>query len=158
MLLPLIYTLLIIIVGDVFILRCDASRYGVIYNASLILYDINSTMISGTCEQCLCLLFNNGTYSSFNCDQNRTTCEMYFDGQLSRSFSISSNASSRVYFISLPVDVTSTTTTSTQTTTGRIFARVFFIFNDCRLSYPSISSKRRKLMSVNLSTLSRSIG
>ena len=107
-----------LMVTSVLAVKTAASTVGLIRNVSLMLYDVNSTTISGTCQQCLCKLFLNGSYSSFNCNDDQLTCQMYWKDQQSQSYSLKRNSSNRFYFLSFPVNSTSMTTDIVQITTG----------------------------------------
>jgi hypothetical protein len=84
----------------------------VIHNASLHILDYNSTIINGTCDQCLCeMLFNISSISAFNCFQNNKTCEIFSQSLNTSSFFLMNNSASSIYFTSLPIDDNTLTTT-----------------------------------------------
>jgi hypothetical protein len=84
----------------------------VIYNVSLQMSDYNSTIINGTCNECLCAMVLNPTsIYAFNCFQNNATCEIFSNSFNTSSFSLRNNSASSVYFISLPTSDKSVATT-----------------------------------------------
>ena len=77
----------------------------VIHNASLQISGYNSTIIHGTCGQCICkMLLKHISISSFNCIRHNKTCEIFFEPLNATLFSFTNNTTSSVYFISLPSD------------------------------------------------------
>lgn len=102
---------------DIFIVRTNAVSVGVIRNVSMILYDVNSTIVYGNCQECLCIMNLKRNYSSFTCNDELRICQMYWKDQQSQSYSLVRNSSSQFYFLTFPIISTSTTTQSTSTTT-----------------------------------------
>ena len=60
-----------------------------------------SATIAGSCDDCLCELLNSSTYFSFNCFMKNGTCAMFNRIDENRSFTLTSETESRVYFLSL---------------------------------------------------------
>jgi hypothetical protein len=82
----------------------------VIHNVSLQMLNYNSTIINGTCNECLCAMLSNSTsISCFNCFRNNKTCEIFSKSLENSSFALINNSASSVYFFSLPInDIEST--------------------------------------------------
>jgi len=91
-----------------------------IYNVSLQMSNYNSTIINGTCNECLCAMVLNPTsIYAFNCFQNNETCEIFSKAFNASSFLLRNNSASSVYFISLPIsDKSLATTVVTQSTSS----------------------------------------
>jgi hypothetical protein len=94
------------------------NRIPVIHNVSLQMLNYNSTIINGTCNECLCtMLLNITLIFSFNCFQNNNTCEIFSKSLDTNSFLLINNTASSLYFISLPtIDSTLEITSTAQTT------------------------------------------
>jgi hypothetical protein len=92
----------------------------VIHNVSLRMLDYNSTVINGTCDECLCIMLLNATWiSAFNCFQNNQTCELFPNPLKTSSLLLMNSSASSIYFISLPVnDIASAVASSMQSTTS----------------------------------------
>jgi hypothetical protein len=92
----------------------------VIYNVSLQMSDYNSTIINGTCNECLCaMVLNKTSIYAFNCFQNNGTCEIFSKAFNTSSFSLRNNSASSVYFISLPISDKSLATTVVAQSTSK---------------------------------------
>jgi len=83
---------------------------GLIRNVSLVMFNTNSTIINGTCHECVCvLLLNTTSFSFFICFQNSNICEMFSEPLKTGSFTFVNNSASLFYFFSLPIDDTTLT-------------------------------------------------
>ncbi len=92
---------------------CSINHIPVIRNSSLQVLGYNSTIINGTCQECLCaMLLNSTSINSFNCFPNNKTCEIFSNSFLTSSFLLINNSASSVYFISLPIIGTTMVTNS----------------------------------------------
>lgn len=101
----------------------------VIHNVSLRMLDYNSTIINGTCDECICsMLLNTASISSFNCFQNNKTCEIFFKPLNTSSFLLMNNLMSSLYFISLPIDDKTLTTTMVAESTSNFISNLFSDF------------------------------
>jgi hypothetical protein len=88
----------------------SAIPVGIIYNASLILSDINITVQASTCKECLCISLNatgNNSIVSLNCythNGSYVTCQMFTaDMYLNSSFfKMITNSNTTFYFQQLP--------------------------------------------------------
>ncbi len=82
-----------------------------IHNVSLVMFNSNSTIINGTCQQCLCsVLLNTTSFSSFNCFSSNNTCQMFSQPLETGSFMLINNTRSSFYFFSWPIDGTTLVT------------------------------------------------
>jgi hypothetical protein len=91
----------------------------VIHNVSLQMLNYNSTIMNGSCNDCLCAMFANATpIYAFNCFQNNKTCEIFSKSLETNSFSLMDNSASSVYFITLPVNQPILATTVVAQSTG----------------------------------------
>jgi hypothetical protein len=82
-----------------------------INNVSLVMFNSNSTIINGTCQQCLCsVLLNTTSFSSFNCFSSNNTCQMFSQPLVTGSFMLVNDTRSSFYFFSWPIDDTTLTT------------------------------------------------
>jgi len=106
---------------------CSTNNIPVIYNVSLEMLDYNSTIINGTCHDCLCTMIMNSTMiSAFNCFQNNNTCEIFSKSLKTDSFSFMNNTASSVYFISLPINDSATAITSATQNTSSFTSQSLF--------------------------------
>jgi hypothetical protein len=78
------------------------SSIGLIRNVSLWFRNTSYIDINGDCEQCLCQLNLNETFSSLNCYKKNQTCRMHYRADKNRSFQIIPSAVTTFYFLSLP--------------------------------------------------------
>ena len=106
----LVFLLAILSSKTFFMVESSSQIYGIIYNVSLLIYDENATIVNGTCEECICLMCLNQTYSSFNCDRINRLCFFNKQTNETQTFRMIPNFNSTFYFLSLP--------TATDTTTG----------------------------------------
>jgi hypothetical protein len=102
----------------------------VIYNVSLVTANTNSTIIPGTCDECLCAVLLNATLSAcFNCFRNNNTCEMFSTFPELGLYSLANNSESSFYFFSLPnYDTTLAIAPSTSSSTSELLF-IFFTSN-----------------------------
>jgi hypothetical protein len=102
------------------VISSTAYTIGVISNVSLVVPNTNSSIINGTCNECLCTMLLNATpISALNCFRTNNTCEIFSSTLASESFSLmASNTSSFYFFPYFIADVTSTTTQTTQSTSS----------------------------------------
>jgi hypothetical protein len=84
----------------------------VIGNVSLVMSNTNSTLMNGTCNQCLCAALLNSTMSisSFNCFHNNNTCEMFTLSLANGSYSLMPLSTSSLYLFPLLTYKTISTT------------------------------------------------
>ena len=103
----------------------------VIRNVSMMPFNITSTIINGTCNECLCAIRLNKTgsssSSSFNCFSNNHTCQMFFQTLVMGSFVLINNTPSAFYFFSWPTIYTTLTTSEYLRTEYRSFLFHFSI-------------------------------
>ena len=95
-----------------------AVTYGVIRNTSVKIISGNATNISGTCESCLCALISDPSLFAFNCFKNNLTCEMHYEADQNKPYTLLDSTLSEYYFISLPTHQESTTFESTSISMG----------------------------------------
>jgi hypothetical protein len=101
----------------------------VIHNVSLQMLDYNSTIINGTCNECLCeMLLSTESISAFNCFQNNNTCEIFSQSLKTSSFLLMNNSASSIYFTSLPIDDETLTTTIAAQSTSNFISKLFSDF------------------------------
>ena len=79
--------------------------YGVIHNASLSFPSINSTIVNGTCNECLCAAVTGGrNISSFNCFLNNHTCQLFVELLVTSSVTLMSDSTTILYLLSPPTE------------------------------------------------------
>jgi hypothetical protein len=81
--------------------RADTAL-GLIQGASLWYSHSSSVLFHGDCQQCLCQLYLNKNFSSFNCYTNNQTCRLHLKSDQNRSFQLIHSAVTIFYFLSLP--------------------------------------------------------
>jgi hypothetical protein len=82
----------------------DGLTIGVIRNALLSISGANTTIINGTCQQCLCAIIGSAwDISSFNCFLNNHTCELFVEPLTnSSSVTLRNDLASVIYLLSPP--------------------------------------------------------
>ena len=102
---------------------------GLIQNASLWFSNGSSHVVTGGCQECLCKLYLNKNFSSFNCYKSNQTCQMHKKADQNQSFQLVPSTVTVIYFLSLPTVQTAIRTSSCEqkldSTTGNrdIFER-----------------------------------
>ena len=81
----------------------DAIQVGLIRNMSFTIANTNSTIINGTCQECLCRMAFDAQFSSFNCHTNNQTCQMHSKTNQSQTVNAIVSSSTHFYFFSLPL-------------------------------------------------------
>ena len=76
-----------------------------IRNVSLTIPGANTTIINGTCKDCICALLLNTTFFAVNCLVDNQRCELYSKADQNRSFSLIPGVSASFYFMSFPTFV-----------------------------------------------------
>ena len=107
----------------------SATPVGVIHNVFVHRSDLNSTLVNGNWQECLCQMIFGHAFSSFNCFTDTNTCQMYAKTNQSESFSISSQPNSSFYFLSLPLAHELSTGVLFGSTTGKCDRWHFFSFS-----------------------------
>lgn len=80
---------------------------GIVRNITVIPLNMTSTIINGTCHDCLCALVINESFSSsFNCFRNNNTCEVFSQSLDPGSFILMNNTPNVFYFFSQSNDDT----------------------------------------------------
>ena len=86
------------------IVSTSVQSVGIVHNVSVKTFIVNSTIVNGTCHECLCAVLSNRTSSFFfNCFSNNSTCEMFVEPLIMGSFVVVDNAASSFYFLSWPI-------------------------------------------------------
>ena len=91
---------------------CATGQFGKIENMSLTVLNENPVIFNGTCNECLCHMHINPSYSSFNCYRNNRTCRMHLSSNHYQLFRALSSSSSTFYYRSLPQCLSSIDCTS----------------------------------------------
>jgi hypothetical protein len=87
--------------------------FPVIHNATLHALNSNSSIVNGSCNECLCMMQLNTTMIyAFNCFRNNGTCELFSHAFEINSITIKNHSTSSIYFISLPFDNSTSATAS----------------------------------------------
>ena len=95
-------TLALSLLHQLIMIQVEAVSLGIIRNVSLAIPGANSTLVNGTCEECVCSLLANPTFFSHNCRSDTLTCELYATQDQNRPFNLLSGTSTAFYFRSLP--------------------------------------------------------
>lgn len=99
------------LIGYVQTISNSMKSVGVIHNVSVNVLNQTSTIINGTCKECLCVLVINTCFSSsFNCFSNNNTCQVFSQSFNQDSFIIKNSTLSSFYFFSQVSNGTSLTT------------------------------------------------
>lgn len=78
---------------------------GIIRNVSVIAFNQSSTIINATCDECLCALVINRSFSSsFNCLSSNKTCQVLSQSLDPGSFTLVNNTPSSFYFFSKSIN------------------------------------------------------
>ena len=97
--LTLVFTLLLLHRRE--ITRVNPVYVGIIQNVSLSFPGANSTLVNGTCEECVCSLLANPAFFSLNCRPDILTCELHSTQDQNRPFNLLTGTSTAFYFRSL---------------------------------------------------------
>ena len=97
----------ILVLHGLAMMELGAVPVGIIRNASLHILNGNTTVITGTCEACVCSLLTQPTFFSLNCRSNHLICELYSVSDQNKAFTVLTDVNSSFYFLSLPTYTTS---------------------------------------------------
>ena len=94
--------LTVVVCDHVRLITSTTVTIGIVQNVSLKLFQGTTTIITGTCETCLCTLVSDPSLSSFNCFSSTLTCEMHKTSDQSKPFELVTSALAQYFFTSLP--------------------------------------------------------
>ena len=92
------------------VVTVSTTRVGIISNISLTLLGTNTTIVNGTCEDCVCFLLANTSFFSLNCFHGNLTCELHAKSDQNKPFTLTTGVNASFYFLDLPTYMVSPAT------------------------------------------------
>ena len=94
--------IVILLVHRLATVGADVVSVGIIHNVSLGFFNASTTIINGSCEECVCSLLANTSFFSLSCFHDNLTCQLHSQVDQNKPFTLSTSSHVSFYFVSLP--------------------------------------------------------
>ena len=86
---------------------------GIAHNFSLTILHTNTTIVNGTCAECICTLLASTLFFALNCFDENITCQLHAKQNQNQPFALEIKTKVSFYFTSLPTFVSALSTDTT---------------------------------------------